>query len=24
MAVGMALTTIWAHLKIRDPKELFV
>ena len=24
MAVGMALTTIWVFLKIRDPKELFV
>lgn len=24
MAVGMALTTIWAFLKIKDPKELYV
>ena len=24
MAVGMALTTIWAYLKVKDPKELYV
>jgi MFS family permease len=23
MAVGMALTTIWAYLKVKDPKELY-